>query len=55
MFFSFIKIMKHTEQLQPRKPQIGSNTITVHNKQDEKEKNARKCCGGSNDSGDSKS
>jgi hypothetical protein len=44
-FFS-LKIMKHTEQLQPRPSQNPRNgTISVQNKET-KENGGRKCCGG---------
>jgi hypothetical protein len=54
----FLKIMKHTEQLQPR-PQGGSQprsgTLVVHDKPDPKASSGRKCCGGGVGGGDSAS
>ncbi len=50
------KIMKHTEQLQPRSPAnyARSGTLNVVDKTEKKENGGRKCCGGG-DSGNSKS
>ncbi|CAF1125570.1 unnamed protein product [Rotaria sordida] len=55
--FLISEVMKHTEQLQPRSPgsYARSNTLNVQDKPDNKSKNDRKCCGGSDDSADSKS
>jgi hypothetical protein len=57
--FSFLtfslKIMKHTEQLQPRalgERRVGA--LVVHDKPMEKGSGGRKCCGGGNDSDDRK-